>query len=583
MPQRTMRSIYFSSNSTEIIGAQTDGAKSIVSNGVVRWVSRWPQITLVLLTLLCLVPFADKAIHIDDPIFIWTAQHITKHPLDPYGFSVMGYWHPMPMWQIQQNPPLASYYMAMVASIGGWSERALHLGFILPALAVILGTYHLALRFTKKPLLAAAATLLTPGFLVSATGLMCDPMMLAIWVLAIVFWVKGLEEQLRPLYLITSGVLIAASTLTKYFGVALIPLLLAYSLARQRSSRGWIGYLAIPVVILGAYEFYTHQLYGYGLISQAIQHKAAVRGLEGRSARTLVGLAFTGGCALTALTFVPLLWSRKQIAWGGILSALLGVFFFRGWVNLGTIYAHERWLYEHRFSISVQLMFYVAGGISLLALASADLWQRKDAASLLLFLWVVGTVFFTIVVNWSVNARSVLPLIPAIGILIARRLDTIRVGGARWQWLALAVPLIVSGAVSLWATAGDAALANAPRMAAKYIQEKTRDDSSTVRFEGRWGLQYYMEAFGARPLEPGVYDCKFGDLIVIPTYSTSIFPFRLKTTAVQVIDFEIHSWITTMNPDAGAGFYFSGWGPLPFVIGPVPVQHYSTARLVQTR
>jgi len=50
----------------------------------------------------------------------------------------MGYWHPMPMWQIQQNPPLASYYMAMVASIGGWSERALHLGFILPALAVIL-------------------------------------------------------------------------------------------------------------------------------------------------------------------------------------------------------------------------------------------------------------------------------------------------------------------------------------------------------------------------------------------------------------------------------------------------------------
>ena len=113
--------------------------------------------------------------------------------------------------------------------------------------------------------------------------------------------------------------------------------------------------------------------------------------------------------------------------------------------------------------------------------------------------------------------------------------------------------------------------------------EKTRGDFSTVRFEGRWGLQYYMEAFGSRPLEPGVYDGKFGDLIVIPTYSTSIFPFRLKTTAVQVVDFEIHTWITTMNPDAGAGFYFSGWGPLPFVIGRVPTQHYSMARLVQTK
>ncbi len=562
---------------------RSDETKSIGWDGILSWISRWPQPTLLLLTLLCLLPFTDKAIHIDDPLFIWTAKQITKHPLNPYGFSVIGYWHADPMWQIQQNPPFASYYMALIAFIGGWSERALHLGFIVPALGVILGTYHLALQLTKKPLLAAAATLLTPGFLVSATGLMCDTIMLAIWVLAIVLWIKGLEEPLRPLYLATAGVLIALSALTKYFGMSLIPLLLVYSLVRRHTFRGWIAYLVIPVVILGAYEFYTHEVFGRGLISQAIQYKAAVRQLEGRSGRALVGLAFTGGCALTTLTFVPLLWSRKQIIWGSILSTLLGFFFFRGWIDLGTIYAYERWLHEHRLLISIQLIFYVASAMSLLALASADFWQRKDAASLLLLLWVFGAIFFAIVVNWSVNARSILPSIPAIAILIARRLDMLRVSSMRWRWLTITIPLIVAGAISLWVTAGDAALANTGRIAAKYIQEKTRGDATTVRFEGGFGFQYYMESFGARRLEPGASGYTFGDLIVIPTYNTFVFPFPLKTTAVQSVDFEIHSWVTTMNPDAGAGFYFSGWGPLPFVIGPVPVQHYSMARLVQAK
>lgn len=560
---------------------QSDETMSTVWAGICSWISRWPQLALLLLTLLCLLPFADKAIHIDDPIFIWTAKQITQHPLNPYGFSANWYLHPAPMWRIQKNPPLASYYMALIGSIWGWSERALHIGFILPAAIVVLGTYYLALRFTKKPLLAAAATLLTPGFLVSATSLMCDTMTVALWLLALVFWVKGLEEPGKPLYLAASSLLIAACALTKYFGVSLIPLLLAYSLARQRRLGNWAWYLLIPVFTLGAYELYAHQLYGTGLIADAIHHSTAVRKLEARSTDALVGLSFTGGCALTALTFVPLLWSRKQILWGGVLSILLGLLLLRGWTDMGAVFASETWLHEHWLLISVQLILCVAGGISVLALAGADSWHRKDAASLLLLLWVLGTFGFTVAVNWTVNARSILPMIPAVAILIARRLDEIRVSSRRWYLLALAIPLVVSGAASLWATAGDAALANAGRMAAKYIEQKSRDDSSTVRFEGRWGFQYYMEAFGAHPLEPDVYGYKFGDLIVIPKYNTSLYPFPLRVAAPQVADFEVHSWITTMNWDAGAGFYYEAWGPLPFAIGPVPVQRYSMARLVQ--
>jgi len=552
------------------------------ARGVFGRLSCWPQTALVFLTLLCLVPFINKAIHIDDPIFIWTAKQITRHPLDPYGFTATWWSRTTPMWQIQQNPPLAAYYMAVIGTIAGWSERALHLGFILPAIVVVLGTYRLALRFTGNALLAAAATLVAPGFLVSATGLMCDISMLALWMLAVIFWLKGMDEDaLRPGYLATSGFLMAACALTKYFGMSLVPLLFAYSLWRKRRLGSWLGYLIIPIVILGGYEFYTHELYGYGLISQAALHKSYVRELEAGSGRALVGLAFAGSCALPALTLVALLWSRRQILWGGIVSALLGISFFRGWIDLGTVYQYERWIHAHRAWISMQLFFYVAGGISILALAIIDFRRSRTAASLLLVLWIFGTMFFAIVVNWDVNARSMLPMIPAVAILIARRLEGRRFGSANWRWAAMAVPLAVSGAISLWVASGDMALANTARTAANYIREKTRGDSGTVWFEGRWEFAYYMQLFGARPADPDGDGCRFGELIVIPAYNTALFRFPLKITAQETADFEVHTWVTTMNPDAGAGFYFSGWGPVPFVFGPVPIQRFFMARVVQ--
>ncbi len=42
------------------------------------------------------------------------------------------------------NPPLTSYFIALVSLIGGWSEPALHLAFLVPAVAAVLGTYALA-------------------------------------------------------------------------------------------------------------------------------------------------------------------------------------------------------------------------------------------------------------------------------------------------------------------------------------------------------------------------------------------------------------------------------------------------------
>jgi len=538
------------------------------------------QLALALLTVFCLLPFSGKAFHIDDPIFLWTAQHVAQHPLDPYGFTATWWSRATPMWYIQQNPPLAAYYMAAIGSIAGWSERALHLGFLLPAIVVVLGTYRLALRFTQNAFLAAAATLVSPGFLVSATGLMCDISMLALWMVATLLWVEGMDKPMRPAYLAASVVLISICALTKYFGVSLIPLLFVYSWFRRRGLGSWIAYLVIPVAILGAFELYTHHLYGAGLISLAVQHKSYVRESETPLGRMLVGLAFAGGCALPALAFVPLLWSRRQMLWGGTVSALFAICFLKGWVDLGSVYQYEKWIQVHRSWVSEQMFFYVAGAISIVALALLDFWRDRDATSLLLLLWVFGTMFFAVVVNWDVNARSMLPMIPAVAILITRRMEAQSVVSGQWR-IAYIVPIVVCGAISLWVAAGDMTLADSARMAANYIHEKTKGESSTVWFEGRWGFEYYMQRFGARPVEPGAEQCRFGDLVVIPKYNTALFKFPLKTTQAEIVDFDVPTWVTPMNPDAGAGFYFSGWGALPFAFGPVPPQRYLMARVLQ--
>jgi len=77
------------------------------------------------LPVLLLIPFLGKAFHIDDPLFLYTAQHILDDPLDFYGFPVNWYATAMPMHEVNQNPPLLAYYLAPFGALFGWHGQAL--------------------------------------------------------------------------------------------------------------------------------------------------------------------------------------------------------------------------------------------------------------------------------------------------------------------------------------------------------------------------------------------------------------------------------------------------------------------------
>ncbi|HEU5248374.1 MAG TPA: glycosyltransferase family 39 protein [Thermoanaerobaculia bacterium] len=512
---------------------------------------------VAVLTAAALLPFADKAFHIDDPLFLKAAEQIQSKPLDFYGFNVNWYGIEQPMSMVTKNPPLASYFLAVAAAVAGWSEIALHTAFLLPAVAAALGTWTLARRLTARPAVAALAAVATPAFLVSSTNLMCDTMLVAFWVWAVERWMRGIETR-RAGTLILAGALMAAAALTKYFGIALLPLLLVYGLARTRRPGVWALALLIPVAALVLYQVWTKDAYGRGLLADAAAYARSVRPHGGSPPhwKFFVGLSFTGGCLASAAFLAPWLWSGPALAVGGLLCVAATAL-------LSTIQATRHWPPE----LTVQLVVFATAGAAVLALGLLDLVRFRDANALLLFLWIAGTFVFAVFFNWSTNVRSLLPAAPVVGLLVARRVEA-RAPAAR---LILA-PLALAALLALGVARADAAHAGTARVAASRIVAD--GGSGTLWFEGHWGFQRYMERAGARPLDVRSH-VRPGDRIAVPANNTNLLSLpRDAVTARNEILLPITGLLGTMSSELGAGFYVDSWGPLPFAFGRVPPERY---------
>jgi hypothetical protein len=536
------------------------------------WSAAHPNLALTLAVLAALGPFLAKPFNIDDPLFIWAAHQIQAHPGDPYGFNVNWYGTVSPMWIATENPPLASYYIALAAAVLGWSELALHFAFLLPALVVVLGTYRLARRFCEWPVLAPLLMLVAPVFLVSSTTVMCDVMMLAFWVWAVVLWVEGMErENLRQLS--GAGLLIALAVLTKFFGVCLIPLLATYSLIEKRRLGRWAACLLIPLAALCAYQWITRALYGRALLTDAMDYAGYARGLVGipRVVTGLTALTFTGGCLAVAVFFMPLLWRTRALMMFAASAILIAAaVFFEG----GMLRADVPMSDAARAFAEIQTVFWAVGGLGVLALAATDILKWRDAHASLLALWVFGTFLFAAFFNWTVNGRSILPLVPAVGILLVRRLEQKTLAGREIWTRGVAVCLAVSTALAFFVAQSDFLLAIAVRQSARATFAKYGHDHAAFWYQGHWGFQYYMDLMGAAGVDLRHPALKAGDTLAMPVHNSFIFQPKPETADVrEVIAVQGPRLLTTWSEDVGAGFYSSVPGPLPFAFGSVPPEN----------
>ena len=544
------------------------------------WISEHPFVVIGILLAVCLGPFLNKAIHTDDALFVWTAEWIQKHPADFFGCRVNWWMSAIPMWVANYNPPLLSYFLAGVASLFGWNEIVLHLAGLAVAFATAAGIYALARMWCERPMLATMIAIFTPAFLVSSTTLMCDVMMLGFWIWAIVLWERALENEQSRWQFIGAGVLAGLAVLTKYSAITLLPLLPILGILRTRKPGWWLLGLTVPVLMLAGYELMTSRMYGRGLFSAAV-HYAQITHIGfpgGWKASGIIGLAFAGGSLLPLLFFAPFLWRPKALLAGGVIILGMWLAMFPLWNNLGLLIGGDpenmkRWDYL------LQVVLLAAGGVHVLLLVAAEIRRRRDSVTLILALWIAGTIYFAAVLNWTVNVRSFLPVVPAAAILLVRRLETFRGTFAADVWRLC--PLIPAAAIALSLAVADCQLANSARTAAEQVALKYKSTSHQLWFEGHGAFQYYMEKLGGRPIDVEKSLLQTGDVAVVPWVGSHV-PFPVGSVGwLEGLEFSPFSWMNVMgaSKSGAAGFYGANFGPVPFAIGGIPIQDYFVVKV----
>jgi hypothetical protein len=494
---------------------------------------------------------------------------------------------------------------------------------MLPAVGVVLGTYQLARELDGQPAVAAAATLASPVFLISASTIMSDVAMLCAFVWAAWFWVRGMKAR-RTGMLVVAALLIAVSALTKYFGVALIPLLLADGLVRRRGRLGaWLLPLLLPVAILIAYQLVTQRVYGRGLLFDAATYAGQTREAIGHplGRRLMNGLSFVGGGCITvaAVMLVALLAGTGRARLRFALAWMLTLA-----VVLVALLALDPWAPKHPIHLPdgggvnallwVQLGLFITAGLAIFAAAVNEVrrrarerrggalragddrtsggggdgesvrrddaasggergpWSWLDADTMLLLLWLAGTFVFAALANWAVNGRSVLPSVVAAAIVASRLVA--RTTFATPGRVALAAVIVAGAALSFFCVRADASDAVMARRGAFAIHRRFPPPPGSDRriyFSGHWGFQHYMQLRGARAIDALVPDWRVGDLLVQPAenfYMVDYIPAAPGALPpIARIIGEPPPSMATMHVAAHAGFYSDGWGPLPYAFG----------------
>jgi hypothetical protein len=204
---------------------------------------------------LLLLPFANKAFHIDDSLFLAYARVIAVDPLRPFHGTLVYMGRPITLFD-QPNPLLWPYLMAGVWEAFGESEVAMHLLNLPFAALALWGMQSLARRLGVSPLLACVLLGISPAFLVMATDVMPDIAVLGLALAALALCIRAVDEDSAAAG-VASGLLALATFLTRYTGLFVVGLLLAYPICARRHA--WRAYVPFAVACLGmaGWEFLT--------------------------------------------------------------------------------------------------------------------------------------------------------------------------------------------------------------------------------------------------------------------------------------------------------------------------------------
>ena len=542
-----------------------DGASKSISAPTVRGTE---AIWMMAVALLATLPFLAKPLHIDDPADLEYVEQVLRHPGDPYGFEVD--WDEGPRSAFRNyHPPLKYYYHALFLWLFPYSEITLHASYIPFVMLTAWAVIRLAHRFDCPPILLLVLWMLGPGYLPGQNAMLDVPTM-ALGLAGTALFIEGVDRN-RWAGLLMGSVLLGSALLTKYSAIIYLPVWVGYLLAFGRG-RHWL-ILGVPALMFAAWCGVSALLYGE-------MHPQVLFTRVPGHPRTLIApqrfwsaVIFLGGAMPTALALQPMRGRGGGIA----LLAALGLVSALVWAAPPA----RRVLNESTELTAVNLCLWCVlaasgAGVVLFAVlrGTTSAWSRASSSpgwrdEAFLSYWFVGTLVIGVLTSPFMAMRRVVEACLPAWMLLTRRIPS-----GRWGRVVAWSAAVVNSLLGFTVAAADYEFARVYATFARNLAEISGPGSGRVWCHGYWGWYHYTRLQELRQYVIGRDEPPPKSLLVIPgaVAKPAVMPESLRRRARWVGRQDVPGYIPIrlMSYQAGAGYYSTSWGPLPYAWSMLP-------------
>ena len=513
----------------------------------------------LLLVLVVLLPFLDKAFTMDDTVFMREAMHALSDPLHPTAFDMVWTHKLERLSTIVPTGPFMAWLLLPAAALGG-AEWAAHAMQILMLAVACVATVSLALRLGLKPRWACAAGLLlaaSPAVLGMAGTAMPDVPAMAFGIAGIerlVVWQKDrrLADAAAASVLLACGVLTRSHLLLLLAPAALLLAGDAYDV-RSWFRSGWRIYvplLMVPVIV-SVMLFITRDPSAQG--GTLAGTLASLSSLHTVPSNTV---AYAVHLALVIPFTIPwtLLYYREILRSPVILLGAV------------VLCAGLLWL-AHRQEAPYVIALVAGTSVAAFAQALRRAFAGRDSKELVLLAWMLVPLATVIYVH--LPAKFLVPVAPAAAIVVADSLARRPRLGA----VVLAVTLVAGTVLGVAILRADQRFAGFGRGVAQNIIAPQVARGEQVWFNGHWGFQWYAEQAGARCLAINQPLPSPGALVFSAERSEAVLALSEMKGFVLVRRLQDATPGGRINSSIhGSGFYSNAWGYLPWAWGSDPIE-----------
>jgi 4-amino-4-deoxy-L-arabinose transferase-like glycosyltransferase len=510
---------------------------------------------LVTLALCSFVPFASRAVYLDEPMYLHIAKSVWDHDwLFPQSTSWIFFGNLEPATS-QTHPPAGVYFLAgMLKLFNGFHNIPFRLLWGIFSIIAVLAFYRLARHFTSEPLHVAALFAVSPAFFVMSPTLMMDVPMLAFFLLGFGLYLDCVQGKRARLFLVALCFVLSLGL--GYPAFVPIGCLFLWAVFHKRPMAELFTIATGPVCLfLWQYSMKLH--FGVVPMEKLTRHFFSNSAFP---SDLLPMLSFLGGIglfpwALLALTDLPRKWFMAGV---GIVAAALLSFchawpspFYRAWyialASCGII-----WI----------LVFILKS-------------RRRDSPRPLmqsyLILWAPAVLLFFLLMGEMISARYFLLGLPPLFLIIFAQIRRKAATVVTAATLFLAVSLAIA----------DYRYVDSYRQWVAQTIVPLQQQGFRIWSFAESGLRFYLNQRGIQSLEKSSNLPQGGDLIVRQAsfdmgFTGDLGPLLLPIKEEDIQDpFVLHVFVRS----SAAGFHDSRFGMVPYCFSRSPLDRVSIAEV----